>query len=91
MAVCNVQELLDDAKCFAVLPPFILDTVRTQLLCNIGAALASGTAGFLSGSGSPEGVTIGAIQGQTYTDLDTSNLYVFTGTPGTDTGWVQVV
>ena len=90
MATCDYQALLDDASCFAALPPAILEVVKAQLLCNIGAALASGTAGFLSGSGSPEGVVNGAIQGQIYTDLDTDTLYTFTGTVGTNTGWVAI-
>jgi hypothetical protein len=45
-------------------------------------------ANFLSGNGSPEGVVTGAIQGQTYLDLDSGALWAFAGTVGTDTGWV---
>lgn len=39
------------------------------------------------GHGSPEGVNTGAFQGQEYIDLDTGGVYVFLGTPGTNTGW----
>lgn len=43
---------------------------------------------FLVGHGSPEGVRIGVIQGQLYTDLDTGAKYTFIGTVGQTIGWV---
>lgn len=35
MAECSIQPLLDDAACLAVLKPFELELVITQLLCEI--------------------------------------------------------
>lgn len=53
------------------------------------SAVSGGSgANFLSGNGSPEGVVEGQVEGQTYLDLDTGGLWVFGGTPGTDTGWL---
>ncbi len=46
------------------------------------------SATFLSGHGDPNGAQPGEVQGQTYVDLDTGGLWVFTGTVGDDTGWV---
>lgn len=43
--------------------------------------------GILSGSGSPEGVVTGTLQGQLYTDILTGTLYQFTGTINTTVGW----
>lgn len=47
-----------------------------------------GGANFLSGNGDPNGVKTGTVVGQTYLDLDDNALWVFAGTPGTNTGWV---
>lgn len=52
------------------------------------AAAAGAAYGLLSGHGSPEGAVTGDFQGQIYTDLDNGAVWTFTGTPGTDTGWV---
>lgn len=43
---------------------------------------------FRHGSGSPEGSVTGDFVNQPYLDEDTGALYVFNGTPGTNTGWV---
>jgi hypothetical protein len=47
-----------------------------------------GGADFLSGNGDPNGSVTGTVVGQTYVDLDDNALWVFTGTPNTNTGWV---
>jgi hypothetical protein len=88
MAACDINALLADAKCFFAMPEFVIDVAQAALLCNISTTISGGGGpGFLSGHGSPEGVVTGAIQGQTYEDLDTGALYLFAGTPGTNTGW----
>lgn len=38
----------------------------------------------------PEGVQIGYWVGDQYFNTDVQRLYVFNGTPGTDTGWVAL-
>lgn len=43
---------------------------------------------FLHGNGSPEGVETGDFINQPYMDEDDGSLWVFNGTPGTNTGWV---
>lgn len=90
--ICDVQSLLDDAKCFAALPPQIVKVISAQLLCDISVAIAAGGGGggYLpkSGHGDPNGVVVGVIEGDIYTDLDTGTFWKFLGTAGTDTGWV---
>jgi hypothetical protein len=39
MAVCNTNELLEDGRCFAALPPFIQQAAALALWCNISAAI----------------------------------------------------
>lgn len=39
---CDLQTLLDDAKCFYGLNPWMLKTVQTQLWCSIAEAIAGG-------------------------------------------------
>lgn len=38
MAECNVQDLLNDAACFAALPAEIIQAIQLQLLCNIATS-----------------------------------------------------
>lgn len=53
------------------------------------AGSSSGGAGSpLAGHGNPNGSQTGALQGQTYLDLDTGALWAFGGTVGTTAGWV---
>ncbi len=44
MATCAVDTLLEDNPCYAALPPFLLDVVVTQMLCNILDKLQNGGA-----------------------------------------------
>ncbi len=83
---CDYQTLLDEAACFAAMPEEILTVIQTQLLCNLSAGITGG-AGQLAGSGSPEGVIVGELAGQTYFRTDNNTLYAFNGTVGTNTGW----
>lgn len=39
MATCNVNELIAANRCFAALPPFMLQVVATQLWCDISGAI----------------------------------------------------
>lgn len=41
----------------------------------------------LVGDGAPEDVVTGYYEGQFYTDRLTGTIYIFLGTPGTNTGW----
>lgn len=38
MAECNLQDLLDEAGCFKNLPPYMLQVLQAQLLCNIATS-----------------------------------------------------
>ena len=35
MATCNINNLLEEGKCFAALPPFILSSIALQEWCDI--------------------------------------------------------
>lgn len=87
MAECNVQDLLDDASCFAALPPAILQVLQAQLLCNIA------TDGVLSaatiGTGSPEGV-VTAGPGRLYWKSDAPKSLWIKETGTGNTGWVEI-
>jgi hypothetical protein len=41
MAVCNTDQLMQDAKCWFCLEPDVLVAIELQLLCEIYSALAS--------------------------------------------------
>lgn len=88
---CDIATLMADANCFYNINDLQKQALRIQLLCNIGVAIAAGGGGGgylpLSGAGHPEGVATGTIVGQTYFRTDTGELFLFNGTPGTDTGW----
>ena len=86
VATCNVQTLMDDANCFNALTPGQWRVVELQLLCDIKTSIINALP--LCGTGSPEGVVPGLICGQLYTDTSTGTKYTFTGTVGTNTGWV---
>ena len=73
MATCNVNELLENGKCFACLTPGQLDIIIAQLMCEIVVA---------GGGGGGGGVTCGDYAGgePTFTPstacavaIDTSN------------------
>ena len=93
MANCDVQTLLNNAACFACLPPGTLSIVELQLLCEIlnsSGGTGSGT-GTLAGTVTPNGNITGAATGQFYVDTANQTIWVFTGTVGTNMGWVQYV
>lgn len=87
MSSCNIQTLLDDGKCFAAVPQGTRSILALQLLCNISNGGGGGGANFKSGTGDPEGSVIGDVVGQTYLDTATCSIYLFNGSPGSDTGW----
>ncbi len=89
MATCDIQTSLSNNPCLFQLNESELFAYMADLLCQIKVSIASGGGGisFLSGHGSPNGVVTGQIDGQTYVDLDTGSISVFTGTVGTTAGW----
>lgn len=76
MASCNVQELLDEAACFATLKPGERDIVQLQLLCNINSTIINALP--ICGQGNPNtnGV-VGTVCGQLYLDTDSDTYYVW--------------
>lgn len=44
MAVCNVQDLLSDAPCFAAYPDRVQRVIEVQMLCNLLDKLLNGGA-----------------------------------------------
>lgn len=88
MATCNVQTLLDNASCFACLPPGMWALLELQLLCEI-AAVSSASGGAFSGAGSPEGV-VTANPGSTYVDTTGHTFWLKESGTG-NTGWVQYI
>jgi len=56
MAQCNIQTLLNNAACFANLPPGMWDVIELQLLCeilNAGGGGGSGAPDYIAYAGPP--------------------------------------
>lgn len=89
MPSCDVQSLMDDAACIAALTSGQVDVIIAQLECDVNQLIAGGgsSVSFLCGNGDPNGVVIGLVCGQLYTDLDTGAKYTFQGVVGGNTGW----
>lgn len=88
MAECDLQLMLNEVQCLHGAHTIQIEYVIAQLLCSISNSLSGNGVSFLCGDGSPEGVQVGLICGQIYTDRLTGDKYSFLGTIGSNTGWV---
>ncbi len=57
MAICNVEEILQDGACFACLTEKQLQVIQAQLLCDILAAGGGGGAGAVAACGENYAIT----------------------------------
>lgn len=90
---CDVDQLLEDGKCYACLSPKQRAMIRIALLCAIVAVISGGGGsggGVLRGVGSPEGVQM-ATAASVYYDTASGTFWIFNGTFGTATGWLEVI
>jgi hypothetical protein len=54
MASCNINDLLENGKCFAALPPSILSAASLQLWCDISDNIGPTPPGEVGGLWNPE-------------------------------------
>lgn len=89
MASCDINDLLAEGKCFGCLTSYQLRQVQAQLLCNVLDSITTAIgANPICGVGSPEGVVTGTACGQWYLNTANGDKFMFSGTPGTNTGWL---
>jgi hypothetical protein len=54
MAACNVDDLMEDAKCYYDLDPFRLQVLAVALWCSISAGITPGGEDVIGGEGGGE-------------------------------------
>lgn len=72
---CDINALLEEAKCFIGVDRGLIKAVQAQLLCDISTAAGAGLV--LNGHGAP--VDAPGSTAAIYTDIDTSTLYQWNG------------
>lgn len=87
----NIQALLDQAACLVCIGVDLATALEIVLLSQIAAGGGGGGAGagcMLSTAGDPEGVLTSTCTPALAVDPATKAIYLFTGTAGTNTGWI---